>query len=522
MLIQCIRSLATLGAILTIVSLAIGPFAQQAVKTVLCDNIVAGGVSRIPIAQKIPIRDSFRFGAGAFEVEVDTKNAVLGGITSPNTTASTAAISFECSTGNCTFPSYGGVTYSSLGLCNACEDVTSMIQEKDANYTIHPEQNLSMRNYTLSLSPKGPNVSVSPDIIQQQGNWVNVNSDYLYPPMDNILTAAIISFTSVGCSNGVCPANPNWPSLDRGMNIIGVKCSLRPCMKNYYGEIRNGALSEKVISTVTPAYEPIGNIPQVNLTAVKLPCIIDNQIYDMKNLSLVPKSYARENITWQNTTSMVPRQCLYKYEFSWLFGLAKAVSDVTYGNCLYQKGQGDSVWCTGLDNLHKQERFSWWTAKFYNNNTATLETIREQFDNIADAVTNRVRSIGLTADTDIRRLETSQRAYVTGAVHQTSICTQFEWRWLVLPTMLAIVTTLLLLAVIFETHRHQLSRPGWKSSSLPFLFYGFKEGGLDVRLDHQIPLSELEGRAEQTIVRYAVDGHGCSGFVLEPHKASRY
>lgn len=116
------------AALTTILLLAIGPFAQQAIKTNLCRRILdSGEQARIPVAAKLPLSDvGTGPNIGPVTIPPAALNAVRAGLTTPST-ASTDVLPFTCPTGNCTFPSFDGITHSSLGLCSACEDLTSTV-----------------------------------------------------------------------------------------------------------------------------------------------------------------------------------------------------------------------------------------------------------------------------------------------------------------------------------------------------------------------------------------------------------
>lgn len=132
--------LAVVAAIVTILSLAIGPFTQQAIRSVTCPQLVTDANASIPIAHFVPGPALYyRIGAGEWEVDTDMKGAMVQGLTNP--TGNDSAIVASCPTGNCTFPaSSENITHSSIGMCSACMDTTQFVTANTSN---------TVTNYTL-------------------------------------------------------------------------------------------------------------------------------------------------------------------------------------------------------------------------------------------------------------------------------------------------------------------------------------------------------------------------------------
>ncbi|EON69778.1 hypothetical protein W97_09041 [Coniosporium apollinis CBS 100218] len=135
---------------------------------------------------------------------------------------------------------------------------------------------------------------------------------------------------------------------------------------------------------------------------------------------------------------------------------------------------------------------TWWLEPLYNNASATLESIEKTVAGVAMAMTNRIRMGG----TNYWR----QRSVpALGAIHQTTTCVRFDWKWLLLPALLVALSILLLCATIVQTVQHARQQV-WKSSPLPLLFHGLSS---DVRQGcERVPrLDEMNVVAEETRVR---------------------
>ena len=119
--------LALLSAVVIILPLAVGPFTQQAIKTVPCQGKVAGANASVPVAHYVPGTSSYyRIAAGTWDLDVAMKGTMTNGLTNP--IGSDTAIHATCQMGNCTFPSQDGITHSSIGMCSACVETTSLVK----------------------------------------------------------------------------------------------------------------------------------------------------------------------------------------------------------------------------------------------------------------------------------------------------------------------------------------------------------------------------------------------------------
>ncbi|KAI2640860.1 hypothetical protein GGS26DRAFT_180332 [Hypomontagnella submonticulosa] len=498
-------TLGVIGALVTILSLGMGPFAQQAIKTVSCRQTHTEVNATLPVAHFVPGYGSYyRVGAGLWEVEIDMKGTMVNGIADP--TSKDLGVVATCPTGNCTFTRHNGITHSSIGLCSACIDTSSFIT---MNKTAYPNSNYTLDNYTL------PN-----------GMWVSPNSDYAYlnvatgmlswaksifdPEFAKLNNASILSTTVLALSTSMCPGdedNPNCPIPDGyggPTGYVATSCSLYPCLKNYDATMEKGVLSEKIVSSqpatvnwVEAGISP-GQINSVmNWTALQTPCLLDGTWYDLPNLSSVPKIDGRTftDINIDGTNYTAPHECLYKISYPFVAGLTQfANSNLLSGTCTYNRRQGEAISC--YDN--------WWLARLYNGKKATFESIRTAFDQFATAVTNKLRTTG-SSNTDILSHETVQ-----GQVIEMTVCTEFQWRWLLMPTILVAITAAILIAIIIQNLRDH-KQPVWKSSLLPLLYYGFGE------THHQDPrtpvmdLTQMNRAASDTRAKFR-NGAG-AGFV---------
>ncbi|KAL7629752.1 hypothetical protein AAE478_001275 [Parahypoxylon ruwenzoriense] len=450
-----------LCALITVLSLGIGPFTQQAIKTVGCLQTHAGLNASLPLAHFVPGDGTYyRVASGVYELQIDMKGTMLNAIVNP--TGNDLAIIPTCPTGNCTFARHDGITHSSIGMCSSCIDTTSLISGPGSEY---------YANYTL---PNGMWISPASDMAH-----LNVGTDNL-TWASSVFTAetasvaglalanvTILSITTETCSNngGILDC-PIPKSFGGPLGFVATSFSLYPCLKNYNAMMERGILSERVVSTQTaPANRVEANIsansysPYLNYTALQRPCFIDGEWYDLSNVSGVPQREGREfvSINVDGTNYTTPSECLYKMMQPYAYALsALMTSELFPGSCSYNARQGNAILCGR----------KWWLSGLYHNKKASFDTLRTAFDQFATAVTNRFRTTG-SSNYDARVHEVLE-----GVVNKVTVCTVFQWQWLLMPTLLVIVTATIMVAVLMQNlHNHK--QPVWKSSMLPLLYYGF-------------------------------------------------
>ncbi|KAK3317405.1 hypothetical protein B0T19DRAFT_434923 [Cercophora scortea] len=462
-------------------------------------------------------------------------NALVGGLTSR---ATVTPVDFTCPTGNCTFPaSNGGVTHSSVGICSRCEDLTDTHvtqghcpKPRPAGDAMGFYSGYGYCNFTL-FTPGAEPVTIVPII---DGPTIAVNAtgtNYSTYEPHNI---SILTRTQAGCDGRrseikSCPSHTNLPGLqneDWKVNIVGAKCTLFACPRDYHGAVLNNNLSETVLSTTpldgTLPYSPEQGIHFTSPATAVLPCIVDGTLYDKSNITLAKTKFNTTVITYPltNTTSTVSRACVRWLDGGWTRMLSLAIKQILAGKC-------DSV-----SNPRAQAIFdttvcadAWWLASLFDDDEATFASISAHFDDVATSLTNRLRSIGLSASAAYMYNDTSpgdahwsdDPGLVTGAAHVMAVCVEFDWRWLMLPTALTGLTLGLLMVAVAQTYRDGVEGT-WKSSGLPLLFHGFRGEVRGWLPDHRMDLDEMKAKTEGMVARYEVDEFGGVGIVVAERK----
>lgn len=106
------------------------------------------------------------------------------------------------------------------------------------------------------------------------------------------------------------------------------------------------------------------------------------------------------------------------------------------------------------------------------NLTTGFSNVTDWFDLFAEATTSRFRSDYGSADEGARREGDLPLDEIQGLAWQMTTCVSMRGAWLALPTTLTVVTVVLAMWTIATSWRHRRSRPVWKESVLPLMFYG--------------------------------------------------
>lgn len=469
------------AALVTIASLAVGPFTQQAIKTVTCPQLMKNARSSIPAANYVPGTSGYyRVGAGMYELEVDMKSAMIQGLTDPQ--GKDSDVTVTCSTGNCTWPDYGtGVTHSTIGMCSSCLETTDWVSAPDfgGNLTLPDE------GAYINFDSGGENM------------WVGYSNLSAYSQLfsEDFATAAAVSVANFSvlltstspCTKDAttgkltCPhkiSQSNLSYYDGLADYVAASCILYPCVKQYHISYQDNILNETLVNTqaaVPNTQETTEYTMYYNYTASVNPCVLDNGTwYSPANQSEAAHVPGR---TWANLTVSdsfhdnqainisVPNACLYKMDGVYFSAISNFVSNTMLSaNCYYDSSQSGHLNCGD----------AWWLTPLWLDMNATFSTIEHTISDFARVVTNKFRMTG--AGPDLKIGDSVTREEVWGLVYESSTCTEFDKRWVSLPIILVVICAVLLAWIITKNYRDP-DQPVWKGSILPLLFYGLHAPG---------------------------------------------
>ncbi|KAH7314336.1 hypothetical protein BKA65DRAFT_516622 [Rhexocercosporidium sp. MPI-PUGE-AT-0058] len=326
--------LAALGALVTIVTIAVDPFVQQAMRFYSCSYIETNSLASIPVAHSYaPQQDLLA------PLEVGMVGAIYDGLLNLSFNGST--VTSKCPTGNCTFPT----KYTTFGICSSCTNLAYDIQNEFMNVSYIKNDVAAPRiilNSTLLGSNDPQNINVWSELSMIQppfdANVMNpptliVGPTSQYPNFTRFPQSTpyndtgfyIAGFTSISytrnssCTSDwmvggerrpetdcvvparlpgarekvtTCQASPMdsdaCVTIDDFDSIIASACGLSFCGKTYEGVVRDGVFEERLVgeSNATeiaePGYDFRHNHPPSNvvyLAYVLSPCWHNNTEY---------------------------------------------------------------------------------------------------------------------------------------------------------------------------------------------------------------------------------------------------
>lgn len=501
-------TLGVLSAIITILSLGMGPFTQQTIRTVECLKVHDELNASLPMAHFVPGNGTYyRIGAGMFEVQVDMKGTMVNGIVNP--TGNDSAIIPTCATGNCTFAQHDSITHSSMAMCSSCIDTTSLVSGPSGvrgNYTLPNNMWVAPVSDMAFLNVNRDNLTWAASVFTPEfasvSRWALAN-------------VTVLSLTTATCSNDGGKLNCPMPNGYGGpTGLVATSCSLYPCLKNYAATIERGVLSEKIVSTQpapinyveAASMDPSETSSFVNYTALRTPCQVDGDWYDLPDFSNVPKTDGRTftEINIDGTNYTAPDDCTYKMLSPYATALSTFMGyNLLSGVCTYNSRQGQAISCG--------ER--WWLSSLYQDKEASFESLSMAFDQFATAVTNKFRTTGSSI------YDTSTHETVNGRVNEMTVCTMFQWEWLLMPTILVAATAAVLIVMISQNLRDH-EQPVWKSSLLPLLYYGIHHKGSGQNDPHRPAMNLTEMNQAASEVKATFRDGTDAGFVDVTNHAS--
>lgn len=500
------RSVAILSAFVILTSYAIGPFSQQAVKTYSCDIPAEGAayilaaewvgqadVNRIPVANGIWLSP---------EMGMTLINGLVQGVSNDSLSLS------HCKSSNCTFEFQSGITHQSVGVCSACVDVRDQLAQKKSAKVVG-----GMDFYLQEGAREGARVADSPET-EAFGMFTQSTPKALQHLLDfesTTVGTSIVTMTANNCTSLVdengeerhhCGHHyEKLPGLGQGIDIVAANCSLYPCLRKYEGRIVNGVLNESLVFT-----EPMRRSLNINSVgenngsymSMAEPCLVGGKWYDSSNISQAPRS----GMKWTSWTTKqgvqdAPSECVRVMEYEAFVGIEQFLSHRFKGLCTaYHQGTAVKTTSAALGKSMILTCTEWWHEILHREGMATFATISTAFDNMATAISNRMRVLG-------ENWSRTGRASVSGRGTQTTICVRVDWPWLLYPATLLALSLSLLITACWGSFRDREKQPVWKSAILPLMFYDLvpDRKSLEESGERRLQLKQLESLADKTIVQ---------------------
>lgn len=463
-------SLASLGAIVTVLAVALDPFVQQIISYPVRETPSIKSQATMPRANTFAPNSNYTY----FQ---ELYNAALW-----NTEF---AVNPTCSSGNCTWPEY-----QSLGFCSKCQDVTASAILYNCDKWTEPKR--PSKNDTMAYKGQTYDCPISAG----HGDNGTVKIDYFGTVGTQVPTSAVWSLNELTLGNflGVdtpvyamahakfsAESNVNITDLVRNIRISSVEeCVMSLCLKTYNVSVSSGT-------------------PRVDVTAVDYGQRFTN---DLPNGTIPETYYANLGVDcWKPTNRTGPFNYTKLPTGNW-------ADKENFAFCL-RKGEANYM-TKGFTALEQTEPFLGYATEDYGfeNDNSTIWTPLDSAKSSADwySAYTRVITYGLgsvLSDTAAAltkyTLETNDEVVTgTGMISQSFV--QVSWQWLAFPSVLLVAGFAFWIATVVINRSHRLGL--WKSSILPMLCHGVErdDRGLGASTTGYTTISQLARSAQATRV----------------------
>lgn len=365
-------------------------------------------------------------GGGVFELDPVMALAVYTGLMDPPANNS-VSIPVDCPTGNCTFPHDNGATFSSLGVCHACRDISDQI----TNITFL-DQGRTQHNVTL---PSGATL--------RDGYYIDaVNSVRSYHEGDPLV---LYSFDALIASR---------------KGYLGARCSVYPCVTTYGSNVTESVYTETRIHSIkhdllTKWWDGLQSWSLVTNRTLRNgtwhDCKPSPNRTDMNILQITQNGtivFSGDNYT---DIMWYPSDCVYYMNTNAVSALKRFLAGIWAHERLSRVYQ--SAWNVTTGPL--------WLQGLYRDGEANMTTVNEYMEGLTTSLSAAIRTNGDTPSSD----------YIKGTVMASQTCIRVRWVWISLPASLYALTVVFLILTVLQT-KHQKWNGHWKSSAVALLLHG--------------------------------------------------
>lgn len=357
---------------------------------------------------------------------------------------SSAAITADCRTGNCTFPSDDGATFSTLALCHSCVDIS---------HTIIYNTFAGIDSATLQAGPRINNT------------WTMFAST----SSSRLFHYSLFSFEAL-----------MRQELDKHTENFAVACGITPCLKTFGANVTNGVYQERELSSVDLVWSGVaGYTLATNMTlrnGTWQSCMPTTQSTTANTLridtttmgliSYVDESFERKVFPYMHLEKFNPGSSLwYPVDCVWWFGWRPADQMDKFLTGLFDNKALERHWS---NNVQLPAQGDFWLVNLYRNGTASMDTVSAFMDGLTLSVTAAMRQTSTSEDTDW------ELSKVSGQTQVMQSCLTVRWVWLSLPASLLGLQLAFLVAIVVISGSAEHWRGDWKDSSLALLYHGLE------------------------------------------------
>ncbi|KAF2877161.1 hypothetical protein BDV95DRAFT_140700 [Massariosphaeria phaeospora] len=455
------KSLAALGAAVTLFALALDPFFQQVVQ--YPERWIQQGIGSIPRAityEPFSAGKEYRVGMESLQLDQNMLGATYHHFYEDGTLPISfgkgvrAEIPLVCPNSNCTWPEY-----ETLGICSKCADVGDLLEFKCVNSTLDwiqvPDVDAESGE---AVFPNGTSCGwylKSDDPVLMTG--YNVDSDTSFAgeilmmraqPLYDLFTrerlpgyTSRLNTTHNPLAHFVVASGRTVDHIQRNATPIAHECVLQWCAKTMLSTYSEGGYTENVTNIF------------VNETQGPSPWETSEILNEKGEPSGTEYTYV-QNIT-------VKGQGGNEYHIDNLTQvLTLSLFDDIFPSSYTLSNSTDEV-----DGMLRYKEYI--TVDVYTRNLTRnpwlFDNVTKHMDNLATAMTNVIRS------------SPSNTKMITGPAYDKESFVDVRWGWLSLPLGLLGLTFLFLIATVIRSSMEQDQVGVWKTSAIATLLYGLPD-----------------------------------------------
>lgn len=372
-------------------------------------------------------------------------------------------IEFECTTGNCTFPSdlESGPSYQTLAIEALCVDVSAeikptvmnQIRGMNTSYIPSIDSNSTMLRggeLLLTLSREKP--------LYLPGYWPN---DRQITPLFNFVTLMEMR----NCADG---------GITCAKSQLAVECQLWPTIRTMKSSIENAILKKSIVSS-----EPLRGLNAgqnwrgANYWMTVSEEVLRNGSWETCSPSTTQTpsnsvSVFNGTLLPWNSSSIVPQEIQwYAADCVWWIDPSSATELRGYLISLFSDQRIQSVYGPNAPEASSGQD---WIKALYKLGKANFTTVESYAKQLADSLTIYTRTSHFNSS--------DASTFARGNANRTDICVHVRWGWIAFPTSLVILANVFLVLTFWKTRESgpwKHHKGSWKSSSLFPLFMGLDE-----------------------------------------------
>ncbi|KAF2727221.1 hypothetical protein EJ04DRAFT_595782 [Polyplosphaeria fusca] len=440
----------SIGALISILALGINVFIQQ---TLRYEQIwEPTGEAVLPVAQWSDQDGWIDLEPGSYAVGLDPElqsASYIALLSPPGKNFNATAL--QCSTGNCTWPSY-----ETLGVCSTCANLTSELETVSVSVNNTPTEYYTLKN-GMVLTGLDPEQSISISILNittsyRQGldGWYDAWQPMAFPNKGSKITNVM----AIGLSPGQVPGF--WSRTSEGdqpvtttkgfRKPVAYECIFQFCIRNMQAKLMN----ESLVETETSRW--INDTLFLNWD--------DPHIYD-------------QNITFRSAPEASDTYYVSPENWGTLDQLLSSFL-VTNGSLLegYIPFSNEATTMAILRTMNK-----------------TVDGFPALMNNVANSLSLSLRSM-------------PRQPTVSGQALSMTSHARVRWEWLALPLFELVATLVFLITVIIKTRRQGLQP--WSNNVLAYFFHGLDDRPVGV----MAPQTVMESKAKQILVEFVPHSDG--------------